>query len=329
MILFFHINVILLFFSFLVGCSSFSYQSPHYTKLAHEITEKTAKELKVQKNLCLVGTGGQMMNDIQMMAMSFYYYQEVDLKTARELIVYSINKYLSAINGTKEIKPYLHEYPFTAKNVEIRIWFFQPNRSNLPLDKIHYVSAINGNLTYYLDLDEACSRGAICEESYEEALQEIDLNPSISDEKESNLLSISKQSEKNFRTDWIGSSREIGLTPMIDKNSEKKKAFREAIAKDGAKVSVTVDSFEYSMFQISGEGFKAYESLSFISNSCNEVLYFTIQTDKNGNIPMMGFLPEVIGESGGICHIDILRDQDVIHIKLPWGTKFENTDIME
>jgi len=54
-----------------------------------------------------VGTGGQMM------AMSFDYYQEVDLKTARELIVYDINEYLSVINGNNEIKPYLHEYPFT------------------------------------------------------------------------------------------------------------------------------------------------------------------------------------------------------------------------
>jgi hypothetical protein len=40
-------------FSFLFGCSSFGYQSPRYVQLAHEITEKTAKELKAQKNLYL------------------------------------------------------------------------------------------------------------------------------------------------------------------------------------------------------------------------------------------------------------------------------------
>src|SRR3989304_4343271 len=61
--LFFSIGVILFMFSFLFGCSSFGYQSPRYVKLAHEITEKTAKELKMQKNLYLIGTGGQMMED--------------------------------------------------------------------------------------------------------------------------------------------------------------------------------------------------------------------------------------------------------------------------
>ena len=106
--LFFNVGVILFMFSFLFGCSSFGHQSPRYVKLAHEITEKTAKELKMQKNLYLIGTGGQMMDDIQMMAMSFNYYQEVNLKTARELTVHAVNEYLSAINNNKEIKPYLH-----------------------------------------------------------------------------------------------------------------------------------------------------------------------------------------------------------------------------
>ena len=65
-----------------------------------------------------------MMDDIQMMAMSFNYYEEVNLKTARELTIYVINEYLSAINSNKELRPYLHEYPFTAKNVEIRIFIY-------------------------------------------------------------------------------------------------------------------------------------------------------------------------------------------------------------
>ena len=84
--LFFNMRVILFMFTFLFGCSSFGHQSPRYVQLAHEITEKTAKQLEEQKSLYLVGTGGQMMHDIQMMAMSFYYYQEVNLKAAREFI---------------------------------------------------------------------------------------------------------------------------------------------------------------------------------------------------------------------------------------------------
>ncbi len=160
-------------FSLLFGCSSLGYQSPRYVKLAAEITEKTAQELKEKKNLYLVGTGGGMMNDIQMMAMSFHFYQEVDLKEARELVVYAINEYLLDINNNEEIRPYLHEYPFTAKNVEIHIWIYKPDRHRLPPEKIYYISAIDGILDYYIRGLEEYSRQAICEETYEEALQAI------------------------------------------------------------------------------------------------------------------------------------------------------------
>lgn len=155
-------------FSCLFECSSFDYQSPVYIKLAHEITEKTGNELKEQKNLYLVGTGGRMMDDIQMMAMSFDYYQEVNLETARELIVYSIKEYLSAINSNMEIRPYLHEYPFTAKNVKITIFFFNSNRSSLPLEKIECVASVNSKLRYYIGSNY---HQPICEENYEEILQ--------------------------------------------------------------------------------------------------------------------------------------------------------------
>ena len=43
------------------------------------------------------------MNDIQMMAMSFHFYQEVDLKKARELLVYAINEYLLDINNNASL----------------------------------------------------------------------------------------------------------------------------------------------------------------------------------------------------------------------------------
>ena len=114
-----------------------------------------------------------MMHDIQMMAMSFDLYHEIDLKEARKLLVYVINEYLSEINSNVEVRPFLHEYPFTAKNVEIRIWAYNPDRSKLPPEKIYYISAINGNLNYYRRGPKKYTRQAICEETYAEALKLI------------------------------------------------------------------------------------------------------------------------------------------------------------
>ena len=174
---FLNIGVILSMFSFLFGCSSFGYQSPRYEQLADEITGKTAKKLKTQKGLFLIGIGGRMMDDIQVMKMSFEYYQEVDLKIGRELLVHVINEYLSAINSNEEIKPHLHEYPFTAKNVTISIFFSNPDRSKFPPGKIACISSLKGTLTYYTYSNSNFLQ-AIHVESYEKAVQEITLNNS-------------------------------------------------------------------------------------------------------------------------------------------------------
>ncbi len=172
--LIFTFGLIMTVFSSLFGCSPLSHPQPvDYEKIADEITANTAQQLEKQKGLFLAGTGGGMMHNIRMMAMSFDFYQEVDLQTARELIVYAIREYLSDINSNKEVRPYLQNYPFTAKNVEIRIWISKPDRSKASSGKIHYISAINGILDYYTREDNQHSRKTICEETYEEALEVI------------------------------------------------------------------------------------------------------------------------------------------------------------
>lgn len=164
--LFFIIGIILLMFSFIFG-----YQSPRYVKLAHEITEKTAKKLKEQKGLSLAGTGGQMMNDIQMMMMGFNFYKVVDIETARQLLTDSVQEYLSAINSNEKIRPYLHNYPFTPKNVEIVIYFYNPDRSKVPNGKINIAEASRDEIIYYIDYPEKHTIKTIHEETYEEALK--------------------------------------------------------------------------------------------------------------------------------------------------------------
>ncbi len=160
---------LMIMFLSLFSCSSFTYQVPDYEKIADKITEKTAEKLAEQKNLVLIGTGGRMMNDIQMMAMSFNYYHEVDLTMARKLLVYAIEEYLSEINNNEEVKSYLHEYPFTVKNIKINIFVYNPDKSRLSPEKIYLISSVEGKVSYYVR--DADSRKAICKETYEEAIK--------------------------------------------------------------------------------------------------------------------------------------------------------------
>ena len=143
-----------------------------YEVIARQIRSQTAKELKKEKDLIPVGTMGQMMGDIQAIGLSFQYFHLVNLEEARELLVDAIQVFLRNINENKKIRPYLHNYPFTTKNIEIIIWIYQPDRSKPPLENLQCLSVENGILTYGL---VAPSRSApypiLHEETYEEALK--------------------------------------------------------------------------------------------------------------------------------------------------------------
>lgn len=167
---FFNFSLTLLIIVLAFGCNSMTYKLSDDEKIVNQITQETAKKLKEKKNLVLIGTGGQMMYEIEMLAMSFNYYQEVDLNSARDLIVYAIKEYLSDINNNQKIRPYLHEYPFTSKNVEIRIFIYGPDRRKLPPEKIGYISSRKGILRYYIRKDDD---HPICQETYDEALTEV------------------------------------------------------------------------------------------------------------------------------------------------------------
>jgi hypothetical protein len=157
----------------MISCDN---ETPNYVKLAHKITNKVAKKLEKEKGLVLIGTGGGMMDDIKLMYMGFQYFKEVDLDTARKLLVYCIDEYLSAINSDEKVRPYLHNYPFTAKNIEINIWIYTPDKKT-PFGKICCISAIEGALLlYYIKPSENQPIETICEETYEEALKIVKSN---------------------------------------------------------------------------------------------------------------------------------------------------------
>ncbi|MCE5294366.1 MAG: hypothetical protein LLF94_07100 [Chlamydiales bacterium] len=159
---------------------------PNYVEIAHGITAKVAKKIHNEKNLLPIGTGGGMRGDIKMMAISFSYQQEVDIPTARELLVYCVEEYLSAINADEKVRPFLHNFPFTAKNIEIRIFFSTKNDEDVPVGKLSIASAIKGGVRYKAN-NHNYTLDILREETYEEALKLIQQNKLKKPEQPTNL----------------------------------------------------------------------------------------------------------------------------------------------
>ncbi len=167
-------SFISILFFLMMGCVQYS----SHEILADRIINQTSNQLEKEKDLVCSGTGGQMMGDIQVMDISFQYFHLVNLEEARELLVYVIRTFLKNINDNKEIRPYLHNYPFTTKNIEITIWSYQPDGYEPAQGKIQCLALENGMLKYKLVApSEFATWPILHKETYEEALKVLAEKP--------------------------------------------------------------------------------------------------------------------------------------------------------
>ena len=107
------------------------------------------------------------MYGIKKLTMSFQYYQSVNIETARQLLVDSVEKYLANINSNEDIRASLYEYPFTPKGIEIVIFFLNPNGSKVDPKKIWIAASNQGRVTYYTRSSRDAKLEALYTETYD------------------------------------------------------------------------------------------------------------------------------------------------------------------
>lgn len=170
-------NKICLFFIsvFLVcGCQTdVGYQSSDKEHLTNVITKKVAIQLKNELGLIPSGFGGRTMHQVEMLCLAFDCHQPLDIETGRRLLIAAVEKFAAEVNANEAIRPYLGNYPFSPKNIEIRIFIQNRNSRDFEPEKLCVVKAIQGVLEYEIDDIKTNNFKTIYEETYEEALQKL------------------------------------------------------------------------------------------------------------------------------------------------------------
>lgn len=164
----------------LYGCNNSSgYQVPDYERMADGITSATAQKIERETALRLIGTGGGAIDHIRKLNMSFEYLGEMSVDQARELLVYCVDGYLSAINEHEQIRPHLIHYPFTPNDVEITIFISQRDRRKVPVGALAVVSERKGVLNYDTRQEGTNFTKTIHEETYEEAFKIVEAGEAV------------------------------------------------------------------------------------------------------------------------------------------------------
>lgn len=145
-----------------------------YIRLANFNLKQFAKEIKTfDPNFIVKAIGGGLMFDVDLLDLQFKYKKTVSIDEARKLFVISLDKFLLKINSDSKIRIYLHEFPFTAKNMDWGLSF-----NYFPSDLI-----LDNFVTYaFLDKGKICYknvRTTLLVETYEQARNIVYRNPLI------------------------------------------------------------------------------------------------------------------------------------------------------
>lgn len=147
---------------------SFSLFKSDYDDTVREFRAKTAKKLEKKHQMDCIAVAGGMLGTI---GISFQIHHPMDRNEARERLVDCVEDLLTAINENEEIRPFLKNYPYTTKNVEISIFSNYEDGKEVFDPYIRVVSLASSDTIYFStkEPNKIPYKHEYCE-SYHEAL---------------------------------------------------------------------------------------------------------------------------------------------------------------
>ena len=163
----------LLIFSFSTGQSMNEGISEH-GKVLFSTVAKIGRELEKKYGMASFGGGGGAGPDgIRLMSLSLNRVDRGSLneEEARKLIIECVDDFLKAVNNNEQLRPFLRDYPFTAKNIELDIYNIDKNQELFQFPSIAIVANFEGKIGFLTE-DPSTKHGYHTKkyETYDEAV---------------------------------------------------------------------------------------------------------------------------------------------------------------
>ncbi len=141
-------------------------------RISNQVIGKIAKRLKEEMVLIPIGFGGQMMDQIKQLEVSFAYRRyPMNIKESRKLLMHAMNLFLDEINSNEKIRPYLDHYPFEPKNVTIEVFLEKSDGSFVNVGDLVVISARKGVFQYKFEGSDHSNYLKTFREPYEQVLR--------------------------------------------------------------------------------------------------------------------------------------------------------------
>ena len=145
-------------------------------KLAYKISGRIVEQLKIKYDLDFIGVGLSGSGDektIKTIMLDFTLNHLVTKEEGRDLILKCTTDFLHEINDSEELRPYLVQFPFTYRNIELTLLFYSDTRHEDTLDpNIWCISLVDGIIKYKIaNIQNPFTNKSVEKESYEDALK--------------------------------------------------------------------------------------------------------------------------------------------------------------
>lgn len=159
---------LLMLLIFTLGCNFNSYRISDKERQANANLTKVSRDLCKKYDLKPFGSGGQMMDQIKMLHLGFAYRKSLSIDEARHMIVDCVHEFAKTINEDEKIRPYLGNYPFASRNIQLEI-FLQDESGRSVSNGLLLVTANRGKIKYKIRDPFSEGHLTIFEETIEQA----------------------------------------------------------------------------------------------------------------------------------------------------------------
>jgi hypothetical protein len=138
-------------------------------RLTDESINWYAVQIKQLKDFEVVECDPQIEDDLTKLSLTVVSKQELDQINARISLVESVEEFVRYFNKDKEIRPFLHIFPFSYQQMEFTILFHPQNSQFAIAPNIAKAALVDGNVLYYTAEENTGAFHVVYEENYLQA----------------------------------------------------------------------------------------------------------------------------------------------------------------
>lgn len=165
-----------------------------YSKMSDAIVSQYLKT--IPREIEVVGLGGSFTGEVRYVRTAFKIKAKVDPNQARNVIVPEAKKIMALFDASKKIRPYLHNFPFTHRNVSYSLSFRDKRGEYYTDGSVAFACICKDGISYAVHNPITNQFEDILVESWDEAVKKYEAYALSQEADAKNVANVAKKNSR-------------------------------------------------------------------------------------------------------------------------------------